>query len=792
MTLPGKLCIGLIEEDNPLKSYFRFRPVVVKDSEGMREFTSQSDFPENGCIRIVPDKNESSRFKMRMRKIGGFCMVDLRMHPEENDKIRPNKNYRGDENESNAYIIYSDVVRELPVGMAAQILPMKAAEDATQIVLSDSVPVSEYVLFMGDDDVNPMLWTHAPTEEVEEAIIYTKTEYVADLSHAQKFETGEGDSAIAFIVSSDETVMWTVPVSEAPAPQEPAPAMPVSEAPAPQVQPVPPVQPVTPTAPVPPMPNMPPMPPVPPAPPAEKPWIHRDPSLLHPPVDIHMPPKDYSFELQRGLNPPRKQQTVQEIIDDKWRHSRFDQLGHPVNGDMHGTPVVTPVDAAVDAVNSAWDHIEARGSLMHALAKVTGFPEAMSSTLTEEERLENERREIEYKEKLNQLKDNISDLETKKDEMTEVIRKEALAGMKADLDAREERVKQLDDETAALRARADETVTIMSATQKSIEELTTEKLERKLTEFALTSRAADILMNLRKDNPARKVIEPLPRVDAAKPAEIAARLQRRLCENGITVSRNEAMNILACFALGKYVMITGCPGCGKTAAVDTLMDEMGLASQARVIPAMNKAKTAPVELEMPSELPLVAMQDDVNTLPRACEDIIGMYDRQNVKIVMTAQDAPLGAPVSPRMLDRCFMLRMSGGDSRSAWSTQPKESEPAEAVITREALENMFAPDEKNVQPIVMKRMARLRTTLERYGIILSRRTLAELWRYCAAVTPYMDMSPLDVFDLAFSQRALPMVIATARLETLRALPEILDGMRISISLLRQPLPIEI
>ena len=104
MSLPGKLCIGILEEDNPLKSYFRFKPLLVEQEGKYVPFEDGEAYPEDGCIRIVPDKNESSHFKARMRRIGLFSVVDLTAHPNENDKIRPNKNYHGDGNETNAYL----------------------------------------------------------------------------------------------------------------------------------------------------------------------------------------------------------------------------------------------------------------------------------------------------------------------------------------------------------------------------------------------------------------------------------------------------------------------------------------------------------------------------------------------------------------------------------------------------------------------------------------------------------------------------------------------------------------
>ena len=110
MTLPGKLCVGILEEDNPLKSFFRFKPLLIAQESGYQPFSSAEPFPESGCLRIVPDKNESGHFKARMRRIGRYALLDLREHPGENDKIRPNKNYHADPGENNAYIVYSDVV----------------------------------------------------------------------------------------------------------------------------------------------------------------------------------------------------------------------------------------------------------------------------------------------------------------------------------------------------------------------------------------------------------------------------------------------------------------------------------------------------------------------------------------------------------------------------------------------------------------------------------------------------------------------------------------------------------
>ena len=151
MTLPGKLCVGILEEDNPLKSYFRFKPLLVAEEGGYLPFDGAEAFPENGCLRIVPDKNESGHFKARMRRIGRYALLDLREHPGENDKIRPNKNYRVDPGEANAYIVYSDVVVEPPEGMLYEVLDRAAPEDSSHMALTMPLPGTQRVLFRADD-----------------------------------------------------------------------------------------------------------------------------------------------------------------------------------------------------------------------------------------------------------------------------------------------------------------------------------------------------------------------------------------------------------------------------------------------------------------------------------------------------------------------------------------------------------------------------------------------------------------------------------------------------------------
>ena len=172
MTLPGKLCVGILEEDNPQKSYFRFKPLLVAQEDGYAPFSDGAEaFAEAGCLRIVPDKNESGHFKARMRRIGRYALLDLREHTGENDKIRPNKNYHADPGETNAYIVYSDVVVEPPEGMLYEVLDRAAPEDSSHMALTMPLPGTARVLFRGENGgVAPALWRVAAMEGVEGAV----------------------------------------------------------------------------------------------------------------------------------------------------------------------------------------------------------------------------------------------------------------------------------------------------------------------------------------------------------------------------------------------------------------------------------------------------------------------------------------------------------------------------------------------------------------------------------------------------------------------------------------------
>lgn len=120
MNFDRSLIFAYLEEDNIQRAYFRVRPLLTLDGDVRQEAVTL--WPNEGGLRIVPDRNEQHTFKTRMRTLGSYCVVDLRGQPAEAGKIRTNKNFRPDRGEVNQYILYSDTVHELPENTFYQLM----------------------------------------------------------------------------------------------------------------------------------------------------------------------------------------------------------------------------------------------------------------------------------------------------------------------------------------------------------------------------------------------------------------------------------------------------------------------------------------------------------------------------------------------------------------------------------------------------------------------------------------------------------------------------------------------
>ncbi len=738
--LPGKYCIGILEEDNPLKSYFRLKPLLVENEGKYEYFNGTELYPEEGCIRIVPDKNESSHFKARMRRMGRYCVLDLREHEGENDKIRPNKNYHGDETEKNAHIVYSDVVREPAPDMIFEI----AAFDAESGIWEGAAPGTPRVIAADSLET----WRYMPAEEGEFAHIEKDGQALVE-EEIQRFEIPGFPGEMLHLAVRLPGTMPSV-LAAAPARSQPVPAVVQPQAEHPAV----PAKPEAPNSPA----------------KADKPWISHD----HMPVlsktaDGRMSPAQLSLAAQTGLN-PRRNRSLQEIIEEKWRHSRVDQLGHPVPAQAMGTPVKNPVEHAMDVLRSAWNIPGVHDELLEALSQIPEFTAGVRAHV-EDRQLENRRRELEDMEAerlkgLAALDKLRRDKQALRETFKQEIRQEEADAFK---DAVERR-KAAQADCRKFEEKAEEARLGAEMARDAFAALNDGRFEEKLKDFALTSRAAELLSR------------PLPEVQDLPDAAVApdrrewmARLQAACACEGLEIDEIQSANLLVCAALGDSLIFSGAAASDKLALARALARALG--SWQEFAGGMKDAECAAD----------AALINHANCDPGA--DV-----RRGIcgkKVLSVVADSGSGFPVSAEMLERAFLIRVQPPAADAPW--KPVRRTAAEfSPVQPGALEKAFLVDAAELSPAIEKRMQQLRTALSLHQVRLSRGTLDQLWRYCAAMLDACKASPAEVLDLAFAQKALPCILAEARVECLRELKTMLADMPRSLALLEAPLPIMI
>ena len=729
--LPGKLCIGILEEDNPLKSYFRLKPLLVEDEGKYVIFDGAGDYPEEGCIRIVPDKNESSHFKARMRRMGRYCVLDLRQHTGENDKIRPNKNYHGDETERNAHIVYSDVVREPAGDMIFEILAgdTNAAPGTPRVLRGEGLETWAYTPPAEDQDQG----TLAPDGESLKEEEIQRIEMPGFPGETLRF-------AIKLPAFMESVVQLPPPRQEAPAPAVKPAAKEAEAAPAaPAVE--------------------------------EKPWISHDlPRQDAPRPREHLSPLQQALAAQSGLN-PRRNRSLQEIIEEKWRHSRVDQLGHPVPVNATGHPVENPLERAMDALRGAWHISGLRTRLVAAIADMPEFSAALDDRRQQvaSAALKRELEDLEA-ERLKTLAE-IDKLRRDKAALRETFKQEIRAEEAADLREAIEKTRIAKQEQQKYETAAAEARQAAEYAQDAFAALNDGRFEEKLKDFALTSRAAQLLT--RPEEEFKPVN--IPSQDAPGREELIARLKRACAREGLEIGDVQAANLLVCVALSDSLLFSGKASSDKEGYALALARALGAVDSGRLA-QISGAQCAD------AEDPAVTLVRRANSKPG--EEACG----KGLVISLLSDD---GCPVSAEMLERGFMLRLDPQRAQSAWKRACALDE-AFPPVSRQALRAAFIGTEEELPAALDRRLQRLRDALARHEVYLSRRTLDMMWHFCAAMLPLNLISAGEILDLAFAQKALPCILAEAPVECLADLKNILAGMPHSLALLDAPLPIQI
>lgn len=854
MSLPGKLCVGILEEDNPLRSYFRFKPLLLDEGGSYVPYEEGKLYPDEGCIRIVPDKNESYHFKARMRQMGLFCVVDLRDHPNDNDKIRPNKNYRPEGDEPNACIIYSDVVRAPAPGMIFDLLPATAAEGPV------ATPCTSMVLLEKDGAAGPVCYTWEALEGAPGKAALRATPAMCPTEDLQTFEVpGFKDKPLRFAIRAAATMdaVCDAPVrperperAEAPKPpvEKPRPVVekPIdkpmekpAEKPAerPEAKPTEPIAPPKPVAPAaskpsvepqaqvaapkpaePPKPAKPPKPveppkpapdapstppePVPPEPPVapaepqndpEKPWIHHDESILPRPVNPHLSRSEQLRAAQAGLN-PRRGRSLQELIDEKWQHSRLNQLGMSASPIVTGAPVRNPVDAAVESLRELWAQPDMRQPLIDAVSQVDEFLDSLRAfreragiDLVERQLDELEAQRLELLTELDKLKAGSAGL---REQLKQEIRQEDAAA----LGEIAEKTRAAREEQARYEKMAGDARAAAKDARGLLDNLVGDELERKIRDVALFERVQERMALLRGSAEGEVLPATPEKIDINGMID---RLTRRFAAEGWTLDREAAANLCVSLALASTLILTGAPGSGKTAAARMLGDALGLTGAGRValLPPEVRDATKDSQVEKLRKFPLspaMVILDDANLTPApdALRGLSQVLDAE-WRTVVTVQDAHSGAPLSAAVLDRGFVVRLSVPEELP-WKPAQRKPLPVFAPASLQALRASLPQVE--LPTALTQRMDALRRALAEHGTKLSRRALDDAWRYCAAMLAILgtDADPDRVFDLAVAQRIMPGLLAAAPIEAVVAFKRLAEDLPLCRELLTQPLPIMI
>ncbi len=795
MSLPGKLTIGYVHEDNPVKSYFRFRPLLTLSEHSFLpvDEDSAAQYPEDGFIRIVPDKNEISQFKTRMRQLGRYCLLDLRRHPNENDKIRPNKNYAPDGTERNAHIVYSDVIYPLAPDMAAEVVDAGGVFDGEAITLRVALPGTRYVAIRREEKLSgPWIWAETP--EIPGCITlsiapgYARADVPLEEARLLTVDSADGASTLmynpAILGIAPERREFAAEPEAAPAhlgiPQA-SPAMPPAMptiAPA-QGAPAEP-QPAEPVS-APPLESA-------PEPPAEKAWISRDEYPKAVSRRLREP-----LDMQTGIN-PRRGRSLNEVVDEQWRRSRCDQLGHPVPPEATTFPAESPLDRAVEALREAWALPGARAGLLEALTA----DEAVSGALRAQLGAPDVSAADEAAERLEasrlQLITEIDALRLKRQEMRQALMQELR-------DGRRDEFSRYEQQSEALRREVEKNEQAAAAARKAAEAAekllaeTGDKLEEKLLDSMAASHARELLLRM---SDAHRRPAGHPEVYAPSAGELISDLRVQMDAAGYPLTNDEAVNLLAAMTVGGTLILSGASGTGKSGLARALAASLGLDAASSRFVQTRSAEDPAIDhlLESADSLTLSAVLiDDVNDCDGnvPCAHIIGLQEKiyaRNAPVVlmMTAQDAPDGKPLSARLLGRAFLIRLNPTEADAPWKPRARVAPQPGRSPSLAALQKIFAPGE--IPGEAENRLNALRAGLSQLGWTLDRHTLDQTWSFSAAVIRMMTATPLEALDWALSQRALPAMLAAMDLPALRELPGLLTGLPRCKKLMDQPLPL--
>ncbi|MBQ1255729.1 MAG: hypothetical protein IIX93_00430, partial [Clostridia bacterium] len=486
-------------------------------------------------------------------------------------------------------------------------------------------------------------------------------------------------------------------------------------------------------------------------------------------------------------------------VDDGWRKSRMDQFGAPVPVNVTGMPVVSPVEHAAETLKKAWELKEARLNLAREIMKLEDFAPAVAPIIMESMP---EAAGGAQAEKLNSLTAEKLKILTEIDEIR-LRRMEKRAELMEEVKkVYASEIKKLEDAVEALRVQKQKAIKEtedaregLNVARKLLNDTLKDSTKSDLMKFVYASRlpADDGMDELNADHArAPETYEP-------NGAQLVSDIRMSCEKAGKSLTNEEAVNLLASLALGKFVVFSGETGSGTTSLARDLANALGLTNagkkryqmlEGNIENAVETPAFRALTANEDSESVRLLLLDDMNNTPSLNQSrgLIGWLEENtdsSLRVVMTVMDDQVGYPVNPRIWDRAFTVRLENRE----YAPGASDVASAEKTVSLETLRKIFT----GVQGIPAEIEERLNTLSEKLSSMkqhISERTLKDVRAYVAGVLPYMTCSPMEILDAALSARAVPYILATAKMNVLEKLPEIFCDLPKCLSLMNHPLPL--
>jgi hypothetical protein len=563
-----------------------------------------------------------------------------------------------------------------------------------------------------------------------------------------------------------------------------------------------------------------------------RPWMQPyDPVAVSRTASNRLNLRQRALQMQSGLNPMRGR-SIQDVIDEQWRQSRYEQLGHPIPPEAGSVPAVSPYEKALAALKEAWVLSEdMRQRLTSEIFNITGLraTKADDETPDDDSIIKHAHQSLEQLETERiSLTTEIDSLKQKKQETREQLIAELERDYSLRIEESEQKLNQLNDMIAKSEQQAASAREIALTAERAAADIICDDFDKNVMSRIAEGRAGDLMnaMMFGRMLPAPAA----PALRRLSYGELISDVCACFEGAGMPVSNDEAVNLLACLYINKLTLISGAAGSGKSLTARLLAAILGLTDSFRYAEIQasgdwtnfgNQIISAspygvPIE-KRPAirrllaidddSTPTVLMIDDANRIPieRYAGELLECCDHcapaalstecgaialhPQLRIIMTICDEGDIAPLTIKALDRAFMIRLDPVSAQTPIDNQVLTMPIRTEAVSLAALAQMFdcaraIPDELTNQ------LNTLRLKMSEYGISISRRSVLDINRYLAAVLPLIRRDPMSALDLAFSQRALPAILASANMTALHALPELLTGLPKCQALLTQPVPL--